>query len=568
MLHWHAVVAGPSRVLNPRSYWSDGLCALVIAALVTAVYWPGVHGFWGRDDFAQLAFSRLIGSPWPLFVHDHFPVPGALFRPLGFASMWLCQALFGSDYAVHAIADLALHIGVCLTLLALLRHVAVPPMIALLCSLLFALHPAVIGTALWWSARFDLLASLFILLALLAAFDYRERQRWFGLPCVLLAALAAMLSKEIGFALIGALSLLWTRWIWIEPRQYAKAWRALALTWLVTLVYLAWRWWVLGTLSSGLAGTMSIPSAIAHGLLDWLQQAPGYWTFWTRLESIQHVMLAAALFLLLASLIAACIFRHRRLPWKRYADLALCGLSLLLLPALLQAPVAALNAAPLSADVSVIEAAMQSRLYYLGLAGGVCLLAAVLTTILSVTTRKIGCVSLIALALAASVFAWVAHDNAQAFAIRAVEISTVARQAIAAVGKLDLPKTDCHVVFLDVDPAPEWSIYVSMDSIVKALSPDLARVQHCYFHANYVTYFYLLGAPGEPTDVAPYRAKMIGENVVPWRRIGDLTIAYLLPPQDSDASALAKVQFLRYRNDEFKDVSVEVVTGRLPVRLQ
>lgn len=568
MLPSHDVVARPSQVLNPRSIWSGGLSALVIAALVTAVYWPGVHGFWGRDDFAQLAFSRLIGSPWPLFVQDHFPVPGALFRPLGFASMWLCQVLFGNDYAEHAIADLALHIGVSLMLLALLRRAAVPPMIALICSLLFALHPAVIGTALWWSARFDLLASLFILLALLAAFDYRERQRWFGLPCVLLAALAAMLSKEIGFALIGALSLLWIRWIWIEPTQRTKALQALVLTWLVALVYLLWRWWVLGTLSSGLAGATPISGAIAHGLLDWLQQAPGYWTFWIRLEPTQRVMLAAALCLLLASLVAACMFRYRRLAWQRYADLALCGLSLLLLPALLQAPVAALNAAPLGVDVSVIETAMQSRLYYLGLAGGMCLLAAVLAVILSVTTRKVRVMSLVALGLVASVFAWVAQHNAQAFALRAVDISTVARQAIVAVGKLDLPKTDCHVVFLDVEPAPEWSIYVSMDSIVKALSPDLARVQHCYFHANYVTYFYLLGAPGDPNDVAPYRPKTIGENVSPWRRIGDLTIAYLLPPQNSEASSLAKVQFLRYRDGDFEDVSAEVVAGRLSVRMQ
>src|SRR5207244_6935980 len=86
--------------------------ALTIFLCVAFAYWPGLHGFWGRDDFMQLAFARLIGSPLPLFVHDHyFPAPGSIFRPLGFASLWLWQTLFGSNYFAHAFADMLLHVG-------------------------------------------------------------------------------------------------------------------------------------------------------------------------------------------------------------------------------------------------------------------------------------------------------------------------------------------------------------------------------------------------------------------------------------------------------------------------
>ncbi len=98
------------------------LVPFVLAVLVALVYWPGLYGFWGRDDFMQLAFARLVGSPWPLFVHDHyFPVPGSIFRPLGFASFWLWQALFGTDYFANAFGDMLLHIAVSFALFRVIR---------------------------------------------------------------------------------------------------------------------------------------------------------------------------------------------------------------------------------------------------------------------------------------------------------------------------------------------------------------------------------------------------------------------------------------------------------------
>ncbi|MEO7755779.1 MAG: hypothetical protein ABIS07_04330, partial [Dokdonella sp.] len=123
----------------------------------------------------------------------------------------------------------------------------------------------------------------------------------------------------------------------------------------------------------------------------------------------------------------------------------------------------------------------------------------------------------------------------------------------------------CHVVFVDVDPAPEWSVYVSMDSIVKALSPDLARVRQCYFHSNYVTYFHLIGGPVDLAGVAPYLPVTDSGAVLPWRRIGNLTIGYLELPETAGANDLASMTFLRYREGRFADVSGDVAAGRLVV---
>jgi hypothetical protein len=257
-----------------------------------------------------------------------------------------------------------------------------------------------------------------------------------------------------------------------------------------------------------------------------------------------------------------------RPAWKSHADLAICGFSLFLLPALLQAPIAALNATPLNADVSAIEAAMQSRLYYLGLAGAAIVLAAMLSAVWQGAANRARLATVLGIGLCVVAFGAASHRNARAFAQRSVEISAVARDAVAAVGALDLPAAHCHVAFLDIDPAPEWSQYVSMDSIIKALSPELARVGHCYFHANYVTYFHFLGGAVDPADVLPYRPVESGGVALPWRRIGDVTIAYVGLPEAVVASDLAAMKYLRYREGRFEDVSADVAAGRLQLRPQ
>jgi hypothetical protein len=227
-----------------------------------------------------------------------------------------------------------------------------------------------------------------------------------------------------------------------------------------------------------------------------------------------------------------------------------------------------LNAAPLNADVSAIETAMQSRLYYLGLAGAAIVLAALLSAVWQGATSRARVATVLGIGLCVVAFGAASHRNAHAFAHRSLEISAVAREAVAAVGMLDLPASHCHVAFLDIDPAPEWSQYVSMDSVIKALSPDLPRVAHCYFHANYVTYFHFLGGAVDLADVPPYRPVESGGVALPWRRIGDVTIAYVGLPEAAVAGDLAAMKYLRYRGGRFEDVSADIATGRLLLRPQ
>jgi len=546
------------------------LSVSALAGLVAFVYWPGLHGFWGRDDFMQLAYVRLVGSPWPLFVHDHyFPVPGSIFRPLGFASFWLWQALFGTDYTAHAFADMLLHVAVSIALYRVVRVSGLDRVPAVLCTLLFALHPAVLGPALWWSARFDLLAALFSFIALRAALDYLDRQRLSLLLVALTATLAALLSKETAAAIVVAISLVWLHWAWTENANRASALRALAALWLVAIAFFAWRWAVLGTAASGLAGDMPLSAAIGKGVVDWANHLVGYLSFWPRLGGAQRVIAALVAISLVVVALAGALSSRRSEPQEsRRLDVLICGLCVFALPALLQAPVVALNAMPLRGDVSAVEVAMQSRLYYLSIGGAVIVLSVLIRHALRSQNAALRVALVCILGTGAFVLAWTSREMASAYAIRSSEPRAIAEAAVAAVDRLELPPTRCHVFLLGVDPPDEWSIYVSMDSIVKALSMKLKRVDRCFIHADYATYFHLMDAAAGPADALPYQPREVRGRVLPWLEVGNAAVAYLDPPARIDPGDLAGMTFLHYENAAFRDVTPEVAAGRVRVDLR
>jgi hypothetical protein len=547
-----------------------GLVPVAIAILIALVYWPGLHGFWTRDDFMQLAFARLVGSPWPIFAHDHYvAVPGSIFRPLGFASFWLWQALFGTGYFANALGDLLLHVAVGLALYRVIRFGRIDRVPAALCTLIFALHPAVLGTALWWSARFDVLAMLFGLIAVRAGLDHAERPRAGSLPVALLALLAALLSKETALAAAGAIGLVWLRACWIDAPRRGPMLRALAALAALVVLFFAWRTAVLGTATTGLANGASLVDAIGRGVAGWVAHLAGYAMFWPRSGMAVRVILLAAI------IVAAGALRvRRRNPdsadplYSPCVDLAICGLCLFALPAVLQAPIAGMNATPLRADVSVVEAAMQSRLYYVSFGGLAIVLAAGVGRAFA-DARTSRALLTAALVVAVGAFGWVSHDAATGFAARTAAQRAMAEAASAAIDRAAaVAGARCRIVVLGVEPPTEWSIYVSMDSVAKALSADVDRVGRCFVHADYVTYFNLMRGDATAADALPYTPRVVDGRPLAWPRVGDLTTAYVDAPAAPDAAALAGIVFLRYENGAFVDVTNEVTSGRLPVTLR
>ncbi len=543
---------------------------VLVAFVILLAYWPSLRGFWVRDDFFTLAYMRLLHNPWALFISDHFPTPGAIFRPLGFASLWLTLALFGAEYRAQALVDLGLHIAVAAALFRIVRLV-LPRALALMCSLAFAVHPTAIATVLVWSNRFDLLATLFCLLAVRAAYDWRQGDRPTMLATTLIFVLASMTSKEVGLAVLVPIFLLWLEPAMRDPRNIRWRWALSALI-ATFIVYFAWRWAVLGTPASNLTGSVPLSDLVGKGLLKAVRYSPGYLSFWPRLDWWQRGALAGAalIFITVSALALRAGHAGRWSHWR--GELVVSALALWLSPALLQAPVAALNAAPLVADISAVEVAMQSRLYYLSTAGAVVLLAVMLSSaweMLEASQARLRVALVLPLALVISVFGSAAYRTTTDYGLRSSEIGLLARAAVASIATANLPDRNCHMYFLDIQPPPEWSIYVSMDAVVKAMAPDLHRVQDCLFHNEYPTFFYF--APHGHLDrrnSLPFRPLEMNGAIVPWLHVDGMDIAYLSAPSTVGRDNAGSGLFFAYAEGQFHDVTPEIAEGRREVHLQ
>ena len=147
----------------------------------------------------------------------------------------------------------------------------------------------------------------------------------------------------------------------------------------------------------------------------------------------------------------------------------------------------------------------------------------------------------------AVVAGWQAVDR---YRNRSIAIGALARKATAAVAASRLPLERCKIAFQGIEPPPEWDVYVSMDEVVKALSPDVSAVSRCLVTDNYGTFVYLL----PPADAAafarviPSRSGAAGEPL-PVRRVGHLALAYfpVLPTPAMQEGALT----LHWRDGSF-----------------
>jgi hypothetical protein len=311
---------------------------------------------------------------------------------------------------------------------------------------------------------------------------------------------------------------------------------------------------------------------LGKGIHKWLDFLPAYLSFWPRLDIWQRGALAVAAILFVTVLGVASRRSDTGLWQNRRGELVMSALALWFAPTFLQAPVAALNLAPLVADISAVEVAMQSRLYYLSIVGAVIFFAVVLSAALArlqVKASRLRAAAMLSLILMVATFGTAAYRITTHYGLRSSEIGQLAHAAVASIAGVDLPAQHCHVYFLDVQPPPEWSIYVSMDAIVKALEPDLNRVQDCLFHNEYPTFFYFVRRGHlEPRSFLPFRPLEVNGAIVPWRHIGGVDIVYLSPPPQVDSANAGGAIFLAYENGRFSDVTAEIVSGRRDVHFQ
>ena len=166
-----------------------GICAITLIA-----YWPSLQDPLLSDDYILIA-----GSAQPATVFAHFIAPtgdGAM-RPVGEFVFGVYRWWAGPDPARWHFLGLALHLANVLVLYVCCIRYSLSQSAALLACGAFALHPSHPEAVAWVSSTFDLLATLFVLITLIAL-TFTGWRAWAS--STVLTALA-ILSKESAYAL-------------------------------------------------------------------------------------------------------------------------------------------------------------------------------------------------------------------------------------------------------------------------------------------------------------------------------------------------------------------------------
>lgn len=148
------------------------------------------------------------------------------YRPLLFASYWVEVQLWGRSAAAMHATNIVLGLGAIVCVFALARRVLRDPLLALVATAIFALHPAQIEAVAYISGRGDLLAGVWATASALAvcrALDSSRPAAWTALAAILFAA--SLFSKEscLGLPLASAALL------WAHRQLRARWWIAAAL---------------------------------------------------------------------------------------------------------------------------------------------------------------------------------------------------------------------------------------------------------------------------------------------------------------------------------------------------
>ncbi|MFO0984725.1 MAG: hypothetical protein U1E76_23875 [Planctomycetota bacterium] len=187
--------------MTDRHRWQPWLLALCVAAASALAYANAGEGEFLYDDLPYIRNNPVVvaGNVSLAFTQ---PLPPdqpqlALFRPLTVAS-WALQARWcGFDARWFHAVNVLLHAMVAALVVGLGLALGLAPGGVLVAGLLFAVHPAHVESVAWITGRSELLATLFLLCALLAWLRGRSPRARLGAMLACLAA--ALLSKETAF---------------------------------------------------------------------------------------------------------------------------------------------------------------------------------------------------------------------------------------------------------------------------------------------------------------------------------------------------------------------------------
>ena len=547
----------------PRRY-GRALAVVVVCAAAIGCYAPALHAYFAQDDFTLLALARLLHQPLLAFHHDHFP--GSLFfRPLGIVVWWLTTALFDNAPRGHYAVNVALHLGCVLALYALLQRLRRDAPLNVLWAAVYAVHPLAIGTALWLSDRFDLIATAFSLLAVNFALRYRHQPRRIDLLAIVACLLVAFAGKET--AIVGALA---SATLLALPDADARLrprerWMAVGTLLVLTAGWLSYRHALLTNPQNLLLQPGELFATFRKGVGLWLRIGFEYLVLDPRQAVWMRVVLGGAL-LLLGAAVAVRLRDRARQPMAWGVGAAL--LVLIFLPGPTQAPVIAVSTSDLGPQTFWFDLIGESRLYHLSLAGALAALMLLTTPRVAAAalsrTERLAATALMPIVLLGALTSHaIAHDYASRTRAQVAPLQA----AHAAIASLALPDRACQIYLLETTPL--WGFDGLADPIIKASAAAAAaqRLEHCLVMTERTSWgnFVRSGSIG-PEDYRPQRPLAYRGQPVPWLVLDGFEAAYLDLDADIDARTIDGAFFLEYRDGRFADVTAAVRDGTRPVR--
>lgn len=251
------------------------------------------------------------------------------FRPLGYIDYWLESKWAGFSQLRWHIDGLLFHLVAIYLILILCRRLGLSIWASSVAALLFGIHGANPEAVSWVAARFDELATVFVLLALILLCEYADKQKKNTLFLMLASCVCSVLSKESAFCIPGlALCCLWFRGR--VNKAGIKGVVSLVLACAAVFVY---RCWVVGGIG-GYRDSTGTPSILHFSVARFVETV--LFRMWGVLLfpinwSVRPEMwlVLAMIFFVFATVVAA----HSSGPTPRRAPAALIFCVIALLPA-------------------------------------------------------------------------------------------------------------------------------------------------------------------------------------------------------------------------------------------
>lgn len=162
---------------SPDSLLKPSLTYILLTALVLGVY-SQVLGhsfvFFDDDGYVSRNARTVAGLNWENVQWAFSTFELANWHPLTWLSYFLDVELFGQDAGVMALENALLHLVNVFLLHHLFRRLGIQPVVALILSAVWAIHPLNVESVAWISQRKTVLSTIFLFLGLLSYLRYVE----------------------------------------------------------------------------------------------------------------------------------------------------------------------------------------------------------------------------------------------------------------------------------------------------------------------------------------------------------------------------------------------------------